>query len=64
MDEPTLSDIADATETYNEMMQDLDSYDGPELIVTSQGYAQVWSDGEVTVHNSTWFQVDEDGLSE
>lgn len=67
MDAPTQSDIEHATETYNEICSDPESYDGPEIIMTSRGYAQVWSDGEVTSGQnmaSHWFKVDEDGLVE
>ena len=36
-------------------------YDGPETVVLSSGYAQVWSDGEVTGIGES-FYVDEGGL--
>ena len=38
-------------------------YDGPELVVLSCGYAEVWSDGEVTGGPESFF-VDSDGRAE
>lgn len=60
-DGPTASDVANARRTLLDRMADETDDGGPEPIMTSRGYADVWIDGEVTIHGSVWFRLDSDG---
>jgi hypothetical protein len=53
-------DIRHAQQTHEELMQNIDEYDGPEIIMTSRGYAEVWLDGEIVQFGRVVFDVDDD----
>ena len=42
------SDRAHARKIWEELQEDADSYDGPEIAMFSFGYGEVWLDGDVT----------------
>lgn len=59
--ETLAQDVGFATETYMEEVLPalLDkTYDGPALVVLSCGYAEVWSDGEVTSGGRVLFTLE------
>ncbi len=57
--EPTdlAQDIDTATQAWLDIQADLDAYDGPETVMLSTGYADVWADGDVTAHGYVLFNV-------
>ena len=59
----TDSDFKAARQTWLEEVEPAlfdDSYDGPELVVLSTGYAEVFADGDVVQHGTALFNVSED----
>jgi len=53
------ADRAHALETAQRLLDDPE-YDGPEVIMLSTGYAEVYRDGDVVQHRLTVFSVAED----
>ncbi len=46
----TDEDLSHCAEVWRELIGDAGNYDGPEVVMTSTGYVQVWLDGEVTAN--------------
>lgn len=57
----TKSDIEHLREELNAMRSDDDLADGPEPVMTSIGYVDLWSDGEVTFSPVSLGSFDDDG---
>lgn len=60
----TPEDIESLGEEYRDMLLDEErmSEGGPDVVMTSFGYVELWTDGEVTTtHDGLLGQFDEDG---
>lgn len=60
----TPEDIESLGEEYRDMLLDEErmSEGGPDVVMTSFGYAELWTDGEVTTtHDGLLGRFDEDG---
>lgn len=55
----TADDVAHTRDTF--LTLDDETYDGPETVMLSFGYADVWMDGEITAYGSVVFALDTDG---
>jgi len=57
----TADDIEHLRECWFVAREDDTLDDGPEPVMTSVGYVDLWSDGEVTAHGETLGSFDDDG---
>lgn len=46
---------------YRAILDTIEEYDGPEIIILSIGYCDLWSDGEVTAHGRVIATCDDSG---
>jgi hypothetical protein len=46
-------------EEYQYMLADEEDYDGPETVMVSCGYVDLWIDGDVVAHGRTIWNVEE-----